>query len=187
MEKNQQLQSVQSVQPVQPQNSLGNELYSGAADFGRIYAWVSAIIANIIAIGMIIFGIYIIQHKNHLVSVDGQVTKASYDCSQDTENQDVYTTCSFDVSYQVSNQSYTKTFSSTKTFSVGDTVTVWYDPNHPDQAEFDPAPIGIGWALIIGAVLLIISSWFWVWMTRRSKFAAAAGGTIGVINMIRRI
>jgi len=177
----------QQLQQQAPKNSIGNEIYSGAADFGKIYAIISAIIGTLISIGMIIFGIYIIQHKNHLVSVDGQVTTASYDCSIPTTNQNTYTTCKFDVMYQVSNQSYTKTFSSVETFSVGDKVTVWYDPNHPEQGEYNPPSKNIGWALIGFGVLIIIGSWFWVWMTRRYKFAAAAGGTAAAINMIRAI
>ena len=170
---------------MEKKESIGSEIYSGAAGFGRIYAWISAIIGTLIAIGMIIGGVYIIQHKSHLKSVDGIVTKASYDCSTKTNDKNTTTTCKFDVSYTV-DKSYNKTFSSTDTFSKDDKITIWYDPNHPDIGEFNPPDKWIGWLLIGIAFLIVFSVWFWVWLTKRSKFAAAAGGASAVINMIRR-
>lgn len=167
------------------QESLGSEIYSGAAGFGRIYAWISAIIGTVTAIGMIIIGIYIIQHKSHLLSVNGKVTKASYDCSTQTQNKSTTTTCKFDVTYSVNDKNYTKTFSSTDILSVDEIVTIWYDPNHPEQGEYNPVPVGIGWALIIFAAFILIGVWFWVWLTGRYKFAAASSGAAAAINLIR--
>jgi hypothetical protein len=165
--------------------SLGSEVYSGAAGFGRIYAWISAIIGTIIAIGMIIAGIYIINHKGHLKSVDGKVTKASYNCNTQTHDKDTTTTCKFDISYIVDSKTYTKTFSSTDKFSVDQTVTVWYDPNHPDQGEFNPLSKNVGSVLISSAIFITISVWLWVWLTRRYKFAAAAGGASSIFDMFK--
>jgi len=166
--------------------STGSEIYSGAAGFGRVYAWISAIIGTIIAIGMIIFGIYIINHKGHLKSVDGTITKASNNCNTQTHDNDTTTTCKFDVSYIVNGETYNKTFSSTNIFSVNETVTIWYDPNHPDQGEFNPPSKTVGWVLICFAAFIIIGGWVWVWLTNRYKFAAAAGGAVAVVDMFRK-
>ena len=170
---------------MEKQESLGNEIYSGAAGVGKIYAWISAVIGTIIAIGMIIFGIYIIQHKSHLVSVDGIVTKDSYDCSTQTQNQTTTETCKFNVDYIVNSKNYNITFSSTSKFSNNETVTIWYDPNHPEQGEFNPPSKGIGWGVIVLAIIVLFGVWFWVWLTGRYKFAAAAGGAAAAINLIR--
>ena len=170
--------------------SLGNEIYSGAAGFGRIEAWISAIIGTIIAIIAIIFGIYIIIHKGHLKSVTGTVTKSSYGCTTttDTSNNKTTTTtiCSFNVSYTVDAQTYNKTFSSTDTLSEGDNVIIWYDPKNPDKAEYNPAPTYVGWLIIGIALFVSLGLWLWVWITNRSKFAAAAGGVSAAVEMFRR-
>lgn len=166
-------------------DSLGDEIYSGAAGVGRIYAWISAILGTIIAIGMIIFGIYIINHKSHLKFVDGTVTKKSHNCSTQTTNNNTITTCLFDVSYVVDGRKYQSTFSSSNMYKNGDIVTVWYDPNHPDKGEFDPPPKSIGWVIIGISVFIVISAWVWVWLTSRYKFAAAAGGAAAAVNMFR--
>ena len=170
---------------MEKKESVGDEIYSGAAGFGRIYSWISAVTGTLISICMFIFGVYIIQHKSHLKSVDGKVTNSSYDCSTQTQDKNTTTTCKFDVKYTVNNIDYEKPFSSTKVFSVGETVTIWYDPNNPDQGEFDPIPKTIGVILIVSSIFVIISVWLWVWLAQRYKFAAAGMGTAAVINMIR--
>ena len=170
--------------------SLGNEIYSGVAGFGRIEAWISAIIGTIIAIIAIIFGIYIIIHKGHLKSVTGTVTKSSYGCTTTTDTNNNKTTittiCSFNVTYTVGTQTYNKTFSSTDTLSQGDSVTIWYDPNNPDKGEYNPAPTYVGWLIIGIALFVSLGLWLWVWITNRSKFAAAVGGASAAIEMFRR-
>ena len=175
----------------QPQkNSIGNELYSGAADFGRFYAWISAIIGTLISIVMIAIGVYIIRRRSYLLSVDGKVTKASYACATTTSSNrnrttTSSTTCKFDVTYEVYGQSYTKTFSSVTMYSIEDKVTIWYDQNHPDRSEYNPPPKFIGWGLIGVAILIIVGSWVWVWATRRYKFAAALSATSAAVGVLK--
>jgi len=170
---------------MEKKESVGDEIYSGAAGFGRIYSWISAVIGTLIAICMFIFGIYIIQHKSHLKSVDGKVTKSSYDCSIQTVDKNTTNTCKFDVKYTVNNIEYTNTFSSTSMVSVDETITIWYDPNNPANGEFNPISKTIGVVLIVSSIVVILIVWFWVWLTKRSKFAAAGMGTAAVINMFR--
>jgi hypothetical protein len=165
--------------------SIGDEIYSGAAGFGRIYSWISAVTGTLMAICLFIFGVYIIQHKSHLKSVDGKVTKSSYDCSTQTQDKNTSTTCKFDVKYTVDNIDYENTLSSTNVFSVGETITIWYDPNNPEQGEFNPISKTVGIVLIVSSIFVIVSVWLWVWLAQRYKFAAAGMGTAAVINMIR--
>ena len=118
-------------------------LFSSLSNFGRIDALLSAIFSTVIACFMIYFGIKIINHKAHLKPVSGIITKSSYDCNRQIDDKNT-TTCEFNVSYELDDKTYTKTFSSTSRFSTNESVTVWYDPSHHNQAEFDPTPKSIG-------------------------------------------
>jgi maltodextrin utilization protein YvdJ len=164
--------------------SVGDEIYSGAASFGRIYAWISAVIGTLIAICMCIFGVYIIQHKRHLKTVDGEVTKTSYDCSTQTQDKSTTKTCKFDVTYRVDGTDYKDTFFSTNTPSLEEKITIWYDPNHPEKGEINPISKTIGIVLIVLSIVVIIGVWVSVWLTKRYKFAAAGMGTAAVVGMI---
>lgn len=46
-------------------SSLGSEIYNGTAEFGKLWAFISAIFGSIIAIIMIITGIYIYIYINN--------------------------------------------------------------------------------------------------------------------------
>jgi hypothetical protein len=168
-----------------PKQSIGSEIYSGAAGFGKIYAWFGAVFGTIIAISLIIFGIYSVNHKNHLKSIEGKVTKKSHLCNTQTQNKNTTTTCKFDVEYKVGVVSYTVTFSSPTIFDIGDKVTVWYDPNHPDKGEFNPMSKNWGWLMIGIAIVMIVGVWIRLWITYKYKFAAAAGGASAFINLVR--
>lgn len=168
--------------------SIATTGYTAAAGFGRVYSFISAILCTLIVIYMIICGISIIVHKRHLQSVGGKITKASHDCTtlQSTDTTGTTLTCKFNVSYVV-DKKYSATFSSVDVLARGDNVTVWYDPNHPDQAEFNPISKTVGWMLIAVAVFLLVAVWASVWFTQHSKVAAAASGAIGMVEMISQI
>lgn len=56
------------------------------------------------------------------------------------------------------------------------------DPNNP-YVKGNPKT---GGAMLIGiAVIMVIVSWGWVWITRSSKFAAQAGGALGGFDIAR--
>ena len=161
-------------------------IYSGAAGFGRLYATFSAIAATIFAIGLVIGGIYVIYHRSHLSEVVGKVTKPSYGCVTVHNKNGATTTCKVDVTFTVDKKVYNKTFtSSTQYAKVGMDVNVFYNPSNPEDAEIDPLAKWIGWAMIGGAVFLVVASWGWVWLTQRYKFLAAAEGVKGAYDILR--
>jgi hypothetical protein len=162
--------------------SIAGNIYAGAANIGKVYAWITAVIFTFIGVGIILLGAHVIKHKAHLTSVNGIVTKGSDDCMiTTTNNNDTISTCAFEVMYRKTGsesreRTYTSTLTSSSIFAVGDTVLVWYDPNYPEQCELKPISGGIGWGMIACAVLLILGAWCWVWLTSRYKIAAAVGG-----------
>jgi len=157
-----------------------DSLYGDAAQIGKWWAVVSAVIGTFVAIGMIIGGIYIIYHRSYLQSVQGKVVKSSYDCTT-TKTP----TCKVDITYSVNNTTYNKTFTSAKMYKVGDTVDVYYNPNDVSDSEINPLPKWLGWASIGGAIFVVILSWIWVWLVNKYKFLAAAEGVKGVYTLLK--
>ena len=165
--------------------SLGNEIYSDTASFGKIWSIISAIFGTLIGIFFIIVGIYIILHKSHLKSTVGDVVKPS-SCYNTIENGNNYKSCTTNVSYSVKGQKYEKTIntgSSELTPGTGN-ITIWYSPVNPGNPEYNPAPTWIGWVIILVALLVIFGAWFWVWLTHKYKVAAAAEGASGIYSIL---
>lgn len=163
--------------------SLGSEIYSDAASFGRVYAIISAVVASLFSIMFIIGGIYIIYHKSHLKSVTGTVTSDSF-CTQLDKNS---ASCSVHYTYTLNGENYFGTSTSSIDYKKGDKITVWYDPNHPGvHREIDIPSKTIGVVAIIMGILIAVVAWVGVYVTRKYKFAAAASGVSGGIEMIKR-
>jgi len=165
--------------------SIGEQIYSGTATFGKIWAVASAIFGTIISIVMLIIGISVISHKSHLRSVPGQVMEDA-ECTTTDSQQQTFTTCRTKISYEVDGVTYTPTVDSGSfQYTAGTEVTVWYSPSSPERPELNPFPKWVGWMLIIFAFLICIGVWIWVWVTRKSKVAAAAGGAIELVSLIK--
>ena len=166
--------------------SIGNEIYSDTASFGRIWAIISAITGTLFGIFFIIVGIYVIQHKSHLKSTKGDVVKES-DCNTTIDNGNQYTQCSTTVSYNINGKEYPNKIvntGSTKFTQGKNNITLWYSPTDPEKPEYSPAPTWLGWIIILIALLVIFGAWFWVWLTHKYKMAAAAEGASGIYSII---
>ena len=177
----------------QPQTSssinkegLGDEIYSGAASFGRIWAVISSILVTIIAIFMIIGGVYIIIRRSKMLSVSGEVIGNSQ-CNVTQTGNNLSTICTTLLTYTINGNLYDKISTQTGTTSYTDKqqVTIWYYPDTPNKPELSPIPITAGYFLIGIAIILCIFSWLWVYITRKSKFAAAAGGIAEAWHLLR--
>ena len=164
--------------------SLGSELYDDAASFGRVYIMIAAVVGTLFALMFIIGGIYIIYHKSHLKSVIGTVTEDSLCTRLDKRSE----SCANHYTYTVEGKQYTGSSTSSTEYKKGDKITVWYDPNHPDvDSEMDIPTKTIGWIAIFIGIFFIIIAWLSVYLTRNYKFAAAAGGIGGGIDIIKQI
>ena len=166
--------------------SIGNEIYSDTASFGRIWAIISAITGTLVGIFFIIVGIYVIQHKSHLKSTKGDVVKDS-DCNTTIDNGNQYTQCSTTVSYNINDKEYPNKIvntGSTKFTQGKKNITLWYSPTDPEKPEYSPAPTWLGWIIILIVLLVIFGAWFWVWLTHKNKMAAAAEGASGIYSII---
>lgn len=168
-------------------SGLGSEIYSGAADFGRVWTLLGAIVGTIIGIATIILGIYIITKKSWLSSV-GTITAINGDpkgtCTQSGQNnqngqtQQVYS-CNIDIIYTFEGKNYTQTVYYSGNFQhyVGEHVNIYINPNNFSNISLDKnIPKFIGWIIIVIALLVMGGAWFWFWASQKYKFIAAAEG-----------
>jgi hypothetical protein len=179
---------------------LGDEIYSGAASFGKLRAVIGAIFGTIIGIGLIIGGIVSLRHKTKLT---GKTTGTSIDnqnhpqpvpvppCSStsDKDNNQSYQ-CHFKLQYQPDKKKYTKIFDTSSSTNYADQteITVYYNPDDPTDASLTKDDYHtVGYVFLGFGVFLLLASWIGLWIVYHYKFAAAASGAAGAIDMIRSI
>ena len=169
--------------------SLGQEMYSGTAEFGRIMAIIGAVVATLIGIGLIIFGGILTTHKTQFsASVQGTVIDSSMCVPTNNDDGSITETCMVAAHYNVGSQCKPCMIAGTVTSSVPYTsgfITVYYDPSDPKQASLnsDDSTVG-GWVMIAIGIVMIIFSWLWVWITRKYKIAAAVGGVTSGLDIL---
>jgi len=163
-----------------------DNIYSGTASFGKVWSIITAVFAVIIAIAMIVGGIYVIWHKSHLKEVQGTVVKSSYNCSTHTDKDgNKSTSCKVNVQYTVDGERYVKEFSTATQYQQGTEITVYYDPKDPHDAYIEPVPKAIGYLLIFGALLMAGGAIAWAYFAQKYKVVAAAAGARGIYDFIR--
>ena len=170
---------------MEKEKSLSDKVYSSTASFGRLWAVIRAVIVTIVGIIMVIVGIYIIKHRSDMISINGSVTEKS-SCLTKTNNGETYRICKTKIEYEIDGKKYTKEISTgTSEFEKEDNITIWYSPVEPDKPEYDPAPTWLGWVIIIISILVVLGSWFWVWLTRKYEIVAVAKGASGIVSMFK--
>ena len=163
--------------------SVGEEIYSGTASAGKIFAIIGAIGTTLLALFLIIVGIYIINHRSHLKSVKGKVAEDST-CVTTQTGQNTQTTCNTKIIYTIDGKQYNETLDTGFTkYNKNDPITVYYSPKTPNKPEVNPLSKSVGWVLIVISLLMMIGSWFWLYLTEKYKVVAAAGGAGGLLNI----
>jgi len=164
--------------------SLGEEIYSGTASFGRVMALISAVISTLIGIALIIGGIYILSYKDKDKSIMAKII----DCPQPNNlccdswidnNGGRNYNCILQIEYTVAGKQYKEVINpvGSTQYSKGGVIKIRYDPSNPSQVKLgSPPPHWLGWVLIAIGVFIPIMAWIWVWLTRKYKVAAAAQG-----------
>lgn len=152
-----------------------------AAVAGKIYTLINAIIGTIIAVLIMMpLSIWMLNKKDiHTEKTKGKILNDPQ-CSTDQNNA---TTCTIDLSYTIDGKEYIKRSYQAKMggLSKNQEVTVFYNPNDPNDIELNTIPYKlIGAIMLIVAIIIVISSWMWYYATTKSKFIAQAT-TVGVV------
>lgn len=168
--------------------AISDEIYSGTATFGKIWAVVSALATTFMVVILVIAGVGIIKHRDHLKSDPNGIVTADSVCHTETSSRNEQNTvCSSFVNYTTNDgtKETNKAGTGSEQHKKGDKVTVYYDPATPDKPELQPANKVIGWVLILVAVFLFVIVWGWVYITRKYKMAAAYGGVAELFHLAR--
>lgn len=162
-------------------------IYTGASDFGKFTALISAIVGTIIALLAIGIGIYlIVEETRRTQTVQGTIE--SVQCSP--------ANCLIQVTYQVQGRNFTKDFSveSSSSLQQGNTVTLLVDPNNPQDNVIleignsnNQAALIAGGVLIGVGLLILIIVWLIYYFATKSKFFAAAEGVGEAANIISSV
>lgn len=168
-------------------NDLGSELYSGAATYGRINAIIGSIFGTIIGVLMILGGIGLIKRKTKRDKTVKATITNDTDCYGHSENNNTTWNCNLSLAYNIDGKDYTTSISSSSSikYEKGNTVTLYYNPDNVSEIDLvsDNTHI-IGWVVLVIGIFLLISTWVWLYIVYKSKFAAASGGVAALAGNI---
>ncbi len=147
--------------PVAPAGpSFADKIESGVGVYGKVTGVLGSIAGVFIGIVMILIAIFMVSdnsNKERTVGVVTNVKKCIETSSQGPDKKIVMTElCDFNISYRVKDVEYTMNIRSFKdSYDVGSTVTVYYDPQVPSDADvYGPASKYI--AVVLGGLGFII-------------------------------
>ena len=143
---------------------------------------------------MVVGGVYIIKDRNKLKETEGKVITKSY-CEKETVNNGKNNStsqrlsCTTIVTYTADGVLYENISipSGSVSYIENQKIKLWYDSENPNNPNLNPIPAYFGYILITLAVIMIISSWSWAYITQKSKLAASVHGAGTTIDLIRRI
>lgn len=163
-----------------------DEIYSGAASFGRVWTLISAWFTTILAVFVGLFGLYLLYRQFMMRSVEGIVLGGSREKStyNPSSKQTVITYVTL-VSWTVGDKKYSEDLESDTPYEHGDKVTVYYERSTPGEGTLMPMPKWSGFMVIGGALGMVIIAWLWVYATQRWKFLAAATGVSDVYRLVQ--
>lgn len=152
------------------ENGLG-AAYDGAASIGRIMALVGMVVACLIALGFVVAGGYMLNRpaSTKTASVAAVVKKSQ--CSADNQ-------CVISVEYMVDGKTLSASLQTGTPYSEGNTVTMVYDPAHPEQVELPGgmSSTAIGWIMIlVGVIIAVLGIGHWYLTTQSKAYAGLVG------------
>ena len=166
-------------------SNIGKSIYQGSASYGRFMAIVSAVIATILSIILIIFGF----KYNSSVSDYSQTASATIvgkSCSPNSKNNQG--SCTYTVTYTDNNGQKIEnvTFSTQTDMPLQSQIIISYSPSNKKEIRLTSDNTkGIGYGMIFVGFLIILFAWGWVWITRKYEFAASASGFSSAFNLFK--
>ena len=114
--------------------NVGQEIYSGAASFGKLRATIGVIIGTLLGLGLIIGGIILLVHKTKRTkTVNGFPTdKEVPQCTTNSKDNNITYQCKFSLSYTTNGTERTKQFTTneSKDYSGQPQIKLYYNPEN---------------------------------------------------------
>lgn len=161
----------------------------GLASFGKIRAVIGAFLAVIIIIVLISFGYDRLKDK-HTAVADGHVTAITTPpgCTA-TPGKNITTySCPVTITYSADGKNYTlsQTLNDNSAATVGQRVSVQYDPTNPSDAIVEMDPKTAAYLLFGAAGIIFIMVLINTILVFKSQAYATVSGGVGIVDLIRR-
>lgn len=175
-------------------SNLAQDVYTGAAEYGKFNASIGLIVGGIIGIILIIVGIaFLMQHMEPMQIIKGKVIENSSnrcDSRYDPEMRMITFTCAVLVEYTIPNgKTYQKQLviqNRNSSISSGQELTLYYKLSDPSNVSAnEQSNTHVLGAIMLGiGLILIISQIVRFYAVRKYKFVAAGSGAASVIGML---
>lgn len=168
---------------------MSNNIYTGAAEYGRFTSTIGMIIGIIIGSIMFIVGIYLLFKKQDKYESTTGIVSSSPNCVINRNN--MYN-CNAQVIYTVNNKTTTKLFLFSdlrEQLLSGSSVKLYYKSSDPINTITNIEQTSnkvIAVLLFITGIIIILGSWYSYYVAKKYKFAAAGEGFGAVINTFNR-
>ena len=177
--------------------SSQSDIYSDAASFGQTYSTILLVIAFFIGLIMVGASVALLMQKNqHIDRVTATITDSSCDPNiSASRTRTCYVNLQYNYkgnTYKVPNFSYN--YYSDNNFNpnpnlVNSQIVVYVDPNNPTDVSSTSKATDRNMAFVLmgfGVFIVLIAGFRW-WLTRQSKFFAAASGAGAGIDLFRSV
>lgn len=173
------------------QSNLGDKIYSGAATFGKIRAWIGVVIAFIIGGFLIYLGVKMVMNVPKRIAtvnakvIDSDKNYTTIKCIPNVVNNKTTYSCNFQLMYNINNIDYILDFaSSSNTYNGLSSTTLYYDPNDINNISLiSDNEKSTGYLFLGIAAFIIICSLIYLYIIYKVKFFAAATGAVGAVDM----
>jgi hypothetical protein len=159
---------------------LGNRVYDDAGAAGKILAVWGAVVATLLCIGLVAGGIVLLLKANSKKSTTG-IVNGNSTCKTITINNKQSNSCTTSITYKIDEKEYPNIpVIGNIAYIDQQKVAVWYSPDNPNQPELETLSAFVPYLLFGLGLIIFISAWVWVYVTRKSKFLSAgvAGGAV---------
>ena len=168
-------------------NSVGSEIYSGTASFGRIMAIFSAVMATLAGLIMIPLGIYLIARKSKLTATTNATIICDDCCIPTAEDSNITYNCTLAVEYSVDGTQYNEpiTTSGQQNYNNVKSATVYYDPKKPSDVSLDTDNTHtVGIIVLVVGIIIPALAWLWLYFATKYKSVAAVGGVAAGLDLL---
>lgn len=154
--------------------TLGQNVYGGLAEVGKLKATIGLVVAVCIALSCCASGGMTIQ----VAASDKHTGTSTASLSNVTCTSN---TCTAVATYSVNGTSYKLNVSTGN--PAPNSLDISYDPAHPSDAEQNKPSKFLGFGLIIGGILVVIVGCVFYWLTMNYKPIAAIEGAGAIYDV----
>lgn len=168
---------------------MSNNIYTGAAEYGRFTSTIGMFIGIFIGSIMFIIGLYLLFKKQDKYESTIGIISSSPNCVINRNN--MYN-CNAQVIYTLNNKTNTKLFFFSdlqEQLLSGSSVDLYYKLSDPINTITNIKQTNskvIAVLLFITSIIIILGSWYSYYVAKKYKFAAAGEGFGAVINTFNR-